>query len=86
MSGPTSAAELVPHIPTGSCNRKTWCLSDHGPEWPQQCQGGGQRSTPAASWASTVPRSFRPRLRPNEALQSGTVLLTRLSLLLSLLL
>lgn len=25
---PTSAAELAPHIPTGSCNRKTWCLSD----------------------------------------------------------
>lgn len=31
---PTSAAELAPHIPTGSCNRKTWCLSAHGPEWP----------------------------------------------------
>lgn len=31
---PTSAAELAPHIPTGSCNRKTWCLSDYGPEWP----------------------------------------------------
>lgn len=33
-AGPTSAAALVPHIPTGSCNRKTWCLSAHRPEWP----------------------------------------------------
>jgi len=28
VDGLTSAAELAPHIPTGSCNRKTWCLSD----------------------------------------------------------
>lgn len=34
LTWPTSAAELAPHIPTGSCNRKTWCLSDYRPEWP----------------------------------------------------
>lgn len=45
---PTSAAELAPHIPTGSCNRKTWCLSDYRPEWPRTI--GGKEPEVCQAW------------------------------------